>query len=64
MSEIIFQHVKRNFVSPSGHVMFIYHINTNELPNHFILIVFLCVVIAATVIFSHVKIMIMCYFHM
>ena len=63
MSEIFFQHEKRNFVSPSGHVMF-YYINTNELPNHFVLIVFLYVVIAATMIFSHVKIMIMCYFHM
>ena len=27
---------KRNFVSPSGHVMFclLYSINTNEIPNH------------------------------
>ena len=33
-----FQHEKRNFVSPSGHVMFyylFYYINTNEIPNHF-----------------------------
>ena len=30
------EHEKRNFVSPSGHVMFsIYYINTNEIPNHF-----------------------------
>ena len=38
----IFQHEKRNFVSPSGHVtfylfiyLFIYYINTSEIPNHF-----------------------------
>ena len=42
MSEIFFQHEKRNFVSPSGHVMFFYYINTNEIPNHFTLIVFWC----------------------
>ena len=41
-SEIFFQHEKRNFVSPSGHVMFFYYINTNEIPNHFTLIVFWC----------------------
>ena len=31
-----FQHEKRNFVSPSGHLMFyylFYYINTNEIPN-------------------------------
>ena len=41
-SEIFFQHEKRNFASPSGHVMFIHYINTNEIPNHFILKVFWC----------------------
>ena len=33
-----FQHEKRNFVPPSGHVMFyylFYYINTKEIPNHF-----------------------------
>ena len=40
MSEIFFQHEKRNFVSPSSHVMF--YLNTNELPNHFTLTVFWC----------------------
>ena len=44
-----------------------YFINTNELPNHFTLIVFgvkgaIYYVVIATVIFSHVKIT--CYFHM
>ena len=38
--EIFFQHEKKNFVSPSGHVMSIYYIITNEIPNHFALIVF------------------------
>ena len=35
--EIYFKHKKRNFVSPSGHVMFYYFINTNEyeIPKHF-----------------------------
>ena len=37
----IFQHEKRNFVSPSGHVSSIYYINTNEMPNHFTLTFFL-----------------------
>ena len=40
-----FQQEKRNFVSPSGHVMFyqgIYYINTNEIPNHFDETVFSC----------------------
>ena len=39
-----FQHEKRNFVSPSSRVMFylLYTVNTNELPNHFALIVFWC----------------------
>ena len=41
-SEILFQHEKGNFVSPSGHVNFFYYINTNGLPNHFTLIVFWC----------------------
>ena len=65
MSEIFFQHEKRNFVSPTGHVMFyLILLNTNELPNH--LIVFgvkgaICYVAIAMVIFSHVKIT--CYFH-
>ena len=31
----IFQHLKRNFVSSSGHVMFIYYMSTNEIPNLF-----------------------------
>ena len=32
---LIFQHQKRNFVSPSGHVMFdLLHVNTTEMPNH------------------------------
>ena len=32
----IFQHEKKNFLSPSGHVIYsIYYINTNEIPNHF-----------------------------
>ena len=26
---------RRYFVSPSGHVMFYYYINTNEIPKHF-----------------------------
>ena len=30
----IFQHEKRNFVSPSNHVVH-YYVNTNEIPNHF-----------------------------
>ena len=37
--EIFFQHEKRNFIPPSGHVMF-YFLNTNEIPNHFTWIVF------------------------
>ena len=40
--EIFFQHEKRNFVSPSGHVMFFLLYITNEIPNHFTLIVFWC----------------------
>ena len=36
----IFQHEKRNFVSPSGHVMFYLLKNTNEMPNHFTLTFF------------------------
>ena len=42
-----------------------YYINTDELPNHFTLIVFWCErcdVVIATVIISHVQIT--CYFHM
>ena len=43
MSEIFFQREKKNFVSPSGHVMFyLLKVNTNEIPNHFTLIVFWC----------------------
>ena len=40
----ISQHEKINFVCPSRHVMFylLYIINTNEIPNHFTLIVFWC----------------------
>ena len=38
---VFFQHEKRNFVSPRGHVISsIYYINTSEIPNHFTLIVF------------------------
>ena len=42
--EIFFQHEKRNFVSPSGHVMFclLYKHLLNTKPFHFILIVFWC----------------------
>ena len=64
----IFQHEKRNFVSPSGHVMFylLYKHQWNAKPFHFN--IFFCCegamyhVAIATVIFSHVKIT--CYFHM
>ena len=35
----IFQHEKRNFVSPSNHVVH-YYVNTNEIPNHFTSIAF------------------------
>ena len=64
----IFQHEKRNFVSPSGHVMFylLYKYQWNAKPFHFN--IFLAAkgavyhVAIATVIFSHVKIT--CYFHM
>ena len=38
----IFQHKKRNFVTPSDYVMFIYYINTSEIPNPFTLIAFCC----------------------
>ena len=33
----IFQHEKRNFLSPTGHVVFclLLIFNTNEIPNHF-----------------------------
>ena len=33
----VFQHEKRNFVSPSDHVMlyYFYYINKSEIPNHF-----------------------------
>ena len=41
-----FQHQKKNFVSPSGHVMFYllykHQQTTNGIPNHFTLIVFWC----------------------
>ena len=64
----IFQREKRNFVSPSGHVMFylLYKHQWNAKPFHFN--IFLAAkgamyhVAIATVIFSHVKIT--CYFHM
>ena len=64
----IFQHEKRNFVSPSGHVMFylLYKHQWNAKPFHFN--IFFCCegamyhVAIATMIFSHVKIT--CYFHM
>ena len=40
-----FQHEKRNFLSPSDHVMFyfyLYYIKTNEIPNRFTSIAFGC----------------------
>ena len=37
-----FQHEKRNFVSPRGHVMFYLLYKHQEIPNHFTLIVFWC----------------------
>ena len=65
----IFQHEKRNFVSPSGHVMFylLYKHQWNAKLFHFNINFFCCEgamyhVAIATVIFSHVKIT--CYFHM
>ena len=69
MSEIFFQHEKRTFVSPSGHVMFylLYKHQRNTKP--FYLSSFFGLKGAvyyeaiATVIFSHV-IKITCYFHM
>ena len=62
-----FQHEKRNFVSPSGHVMFylLYKHQWNTKPfqwNSFFLAKGAIYYVAiATVIFSHVKIP--CYFH-
>ena len=65
------RHKKRNFVSPSGHVMFylFYYINTNELPNHFTLIGFWCE--RRDLLFSHIAMVIFsqtvkitCYFPM
>ena len=56
----IFQHKKRNFVSPSGHVMFYLLYKHQWNANHFTLTFF--PVTIATVMFSHVKIT--CYFHM
>ena len=52
----IFQHEKRNFLSPSDYVMcnvLFYYISTNEILIYYVAI--------ATVIFSHVEIT--CYFH-
>ena len=64
----IFQHEKRNFVSPSGHVMFylLYKHQWNAKPFHFNIIFAvqgaMYHVAIATMIFSRVKIT--CYFHM
>ena len=66
--EIFFQHEKRNFVSPSGHVMFylLYKHQWNTKPFHFNSFFgvkgAIYYVAIAKVIFSHVKIT--CYFHM
>ena len=66
-SEIFFQHEKRNFVSPSGHVMFylLYKHQWNTKPFHwnsfFPAKGAIYYVAIATVIFSYVKIT--CYFH-
>ena len=40
--DIFFPHKKRNFVSLAAVLCSIYYINTNEIPNHFTLIVFWC----------------------
>ena len=42
--QIFLEHEKRKFnlVSPSSHVMFYFHIDTNEIPNNFTLIAFCC----------------------
>ena len=64
----VFQHEKRNFVSPSGHVMFylLYKHQWNTKPFHFNSFFGVKGAIyyeaIATGIFSHVKIT--CYFHM
>ena len=66
-SEIFFQHEKRNFVSPSGHVIFylLYKHQWNTKPFHFYSFLVWKArfhdVAIAKVIFSHVKIT--CYFH-
>ena len=69
MSEIFFQHEKRTFVSPSGHVMFYLSYKHQWNTKPFYLSSFFGLKGAvyyeaiATVIFSHV-IKITCYFHM
>ena len=66
-SEIFFQHEKRNFISPSSHVMFylLYKHQWTTKPFHFnsflVWKVRSIMYPLATVIFSHVKIT--CYFH-